>query len=595
MCAARSSTTAAESEKSLAAAHRALAYWRQHDYQCPNWWYNQIGVPKILGTIALLLDKDLTAEERDYITGTVLPRSKVGSMTGQNRVWLAANGAMLAALLGDETLMHQATGVIQEELRPGNGEGIQPDWSFQQHGPQQQFGNYGMAYAVEMSRWATVLRGTPWVFSDAKVEILRDYLLAGENWVVWRGMMDVSACGRQLFPDSPASKAGVVGGTMRVMTVADAGHAEYSSFVARNQNAATNDLIGNNYFWRSDYLVQRGANSMTTLKMSSNRVIGGETVNNENLSGLLMADGATFFYRSGHEYDDIFPVWDWRMIPGVTSSLGDSSLRWPAADLKKGAGFVGDVSDGTNGCAAMDFHRVDLRAKKSWFFFGDTVVCLGADINSTGDQLVVTTINQCLLKTTVTVQRASKQESINSTNQNLAGAEWVEQDGVRYTPLESEVLSASAASHIGNWHKVFDSPATPEADVHKNIFTLCIAHGNHVNGASYAYSVAPGEEAGSLQLKALSNTGKVQAVKAGDGKSGWLGAVFWTADSTDLDGNMIKVDAPCLMLMDASRVIVSDPTQKLETLRMEIGGKSAIVKLPQGGDAGKSVEVLELR
>ena len=111
---------------------------------------------------------------------------------------------------------------------------------------------------------------------------------------------------------------------------------------------------------------------MTTLKMSSNRVIGGETVNNENLSGLHLADGATFFYRNGHEYDDIFPAWDWRIIPGVTSSLGNVSLRWPVADLKRGSGFVGGVSDGVNGYAAMDFHCDNPRAKKSWFFFGDT-------------------------------------------------------------------------------------------------------------------------------------------------------------------------------------------------------------------------------
>ena len=51
------------------------------------------------------------------------------------------------------------------------------------------------------------------------------------------------------------------------------------------------------------------------------------------------------------------------MIPGVACSLDDGSLRWPTADLKTGAAFVGGATDGTNACAAMDFHRDDLRVK----------------------------------------------------------------------------------------------------------------------------------------------------------------------------------------------------------------------------------------
>ena len=98
----------------------------------------------------------------------------------------------------------------------------------------------------------------------------------------WRGGMDVSACGRQIFPNSPWSKAGVVRGTMRAMAVADASHARgYLAFIKHNQEPAANDLVGDRYFWRSDYLIHRRAEYKVTLKMSSNCVIGGETVNSE--------------------------------------------------------------------------------------------------------------------------------------------------------------------------------------------------------------------------------------------------------------------------------------------------------------------------
>lgn len=592
VCGRRAAAPAATKAQCLAAAHRALAYWIPQDFRCPNWWYNEIGIPKLLGNIALLLNQELTADERHYITRTVLPRAKVGGMTGQNRVWLAANGVILAALQADEALMRRATEVIQEELRTGTGEGIQADWSFHQHGPQQQFGNYGMAYAVEMSRWITVLRGTPWAFSEAKVELLRNYLLAGENWVIWRGMMDVSACGRQLFPNSPWSNAGVVLGAMRTMSIADAPYAdEYRAFVNRNQSAAVNDLIGTRFFWRSDYLIHRRADWMASLKMSSRRVIGGETVNHENLSGLHLADGATLFYRSGHEYDDIFPVWDWRMIPGVTCQPGEASLSWPEPDLKSGAEFVGGVSDGTNGCAAMNFHRAGLRAQKAWFFAGDVMVCLGSNIHATGAQPVVTTLNQCLLKTAVIVQRAGHREALHGTNQNLAGADWVEHDGLRYSPLGAETWMASAAGRTGNWHQVFDSPATPKANLTRDVFTLWIAHGKQPAGAGYAYAVTPAEGAGHPPLKVLANTAQLQAVKVGAGKSEWLGAVFWSAGGAELDGIKITVSAPCLLLVDATQVWVSDPTQNLTAVRLTLGDQSVLVNLPKACDAGKTVLV----
>ena len=223
---------------------------------------------------------------------------------------------MRAALLHDDELMKKAAGVIAEEVRVTTGEGIEPDWSFHQHGAQQQFGNYGSAFAVELTKWAAVLRGTPFAMPEEKLAILRNYLLQGQNWVTWNGAMDISSCGRQLFPDSQVKKAAAIRGVMKSMASIDTSNAnEYLAFAARNSAQGTNDLVGTRMFWRSDYLIARHSNWAVTLKMSSNRVIGGETVNSENLSGIHLADGATFTYRTGREYENIFPVWNWRLIP----------------------------------------------------------------------------------------------------------------------------------------------------------------------------------------------------------------------------------------------------------------------------------------
>lgn len=575
----RPDTPDAERANCVTGVYRAMTYWITHDLQCPNWWYNEIGVPKIVGTIAILLGDDLAPGERAYVTDTVLPRSKVGAMTGQNRVWLAANGVMRGVLRDDAELVRVAANVIQDELRVSAGEGIQRDWSFHQHGPQQQFGTYGLAFAVEMARWATILRDTPFALPPEKLAIVRGYLLEGQSWVTWRGTMDVSACGRQLFPGMPRSKAAVLRGVMRTMALVDSAHSKsYES---------NDDLVGNRYFWRSDYMIHRRPGVAFSLKMSSSRVIGGETVNNENLSGLLLADGATYVYRDGREYEDIFPVWDWRKIPGVTAAQADGPLRWPKkVDLSKSASLVGGVSDGVNGCAAMDFRADDLRAKKAWIFVGDAVVCLGIDITSTTRTApLLTTINQCLLRGPVTIRQAGKSSPFKDSFRKFFEAEWVEHDGIRYVFPEHQAITVAAETHTGNWKRVFDTPGTPTADVSKELFTLCVDHrsDNH-----YAYFIVPSSAGDDLRVTILSNTALIQAAKVND----VTGAVFWTAGQANVDGIALHVDQPCVLIIDSGgRVTVADPTQKLKSIRLTVGTATHDVELPQGEHAGSSVSV----
>ena len=63
-------------------------------------------------------------------------------MTGQNKVWLAGNVMMRALLQNDAGLVKMARDTIVSEIVTGKVEGIKDDWSFHQHGAQQQFGNY---------------------------------------------------------------------------------------------------------------------------------------------------------------------------------------------------------------------------------------------------------------------------------------------------------------------------------------------------------------------------------------------------------------------------------------------------------------------
>ena len=46
------------------AIHASLNYWLANDFQNPNWWFNEIGVPRALAPILLMLDDELTDEQR---------------------------------------------------------------------------------------------------------------------------------------------------------------------------------------------------------------------------------------------------------------------------------------------------------------------------------------------------------------------------------------------------------------------------------------------------------------------------------------------------------------------------------------------------
>lgn len=487
-------------------------------------------------------------------------------------------------------LVHNAADVIWSELRVGLGEGIQPDDSFHQHGPQLQFGNYGLAFAVEMCRWAVVLRDSPVALPQAKLTILRDYLLGGQNWVTWRGVMDISSCGRQLFPHGPASRANSILAVMSTLPAVDPTHADaYREFVRRNDDReAQNDLQGFRYFWCSDYAVSRGSDLFFTVRMHSPRTVGGESLNGENLLGALLSDGAMFTYRTSNEYTEIFPVWDWRNIPGITSVQSATPPPWthrakaPPPNASTGA-FTGGVSDGHDGCVAMDFSRDSLHAKKAWFFASDQVVCLGTAIRCDANPAVQTTIDQCLLhgpvKRSTTEQTLTGQQTLS-----LHAGDAIEHNGIRYTALADARWAIAAEPRTGEWSSVFKNPSTPPGTVTEPALTLSIPHGRQPHDASYAYAVA---SPSAPLMHVVSNTEALQAVADTDGN---VSAVFWTAGSVPTAAGVVSTDAQCTVRIDlqTKMIFIADPTQKLPSIRVGVGNATMPVTLPKGPLAGSS-------
>ena len=186
--------------------HQGMRYWNDGKFVCRNWWYNQIGVPRILGILYLLMEDEMS---KDELTAAIqyMKNSKFG-MTGQNSAWLAENVLVRALLEKNEPLLLEARDYILRELVVSqDGEGVRPDMSFHQHGPQQQFGNYGLSYANTQAYWARIFKATVYEVGREQLDILHHYLVDGLQGTCWKGYMDIGSCGRQAVRNAQKTKA----------------------------------------------------------------------------------------------------------------------------------------------------------------------------------------------------------------------------------------------------------------------------------------------------------------------------------------------------------------------------------------------------
>ncbi len=446
----------------LAAAHRSLGFWIKNNFKNPNWWWNDIGVPSLMGQIGLLLDKDLTGTERAFIR-KVLSRCRLGSMTGQNRAWVARNYLSRALLDDSEADFRAALEVILSEVRLAPGEGIQSDGNFHQHGHQPQLGNYGLSFLVEQTAYSHLLMGTPYAYPPEKRELIH-FLAEGYQWALWKDRLDVAALGRQLFPNVARQKGRAILSALR--TLEEDGWKRPAS------------PIGFKHFDRSAYAVYRTKSWMASVRASTAKIIGVETiVNEDNTKGQCMADGALCVYVTGGEYDDVFPLWsDWRMIPGVTGYLGKPVVR---NDGRNQANDIVSRSTPTGGTFEFTFCREGLTAHKKWTFTPTAILCEGSGISAQDKSYAVATcVEEALAAPNARVVYQKPTESC------------FENGSIRYiVEAPPEQIRFAVEDRHGDFRAFMQSmPPTPRSG---RIFSLRILHGRAPHGASYRYRVLP--------------------------------------------------------------------------------------------------------
>lgn len=477
--------------------HKSISFWGKTMPKCPNWWHNDIGVPKKMIAAMLCIREELS-EDEIAVGLKVLERSAFGK-TGQNKVWLAGNQLMKGLLIDDETLVLKAKDVIAEEIFMTDEEGIQEDYSFHQHGPQMQFGNYGLTFIDVMSFWCSVLYGTDYAFTAQQNELVMQLIAEGMNWTVYKGIMDHNACGRQPFMNGPAGKASSVNIALR----------QFGDMMPDQ-----GELVGGRYFHRSDYGVFRQKNWFASVRMHSRRTIGYEYTNRENQHAHFSADAALMFMQDGEEYKNIQAIWDWRKLPGVTAYEDGNQVPLSAVtDIMEGRLYVSNDTEAVNGYAsdkclvtALDLRRDGMSGKKVVVCFDDCIVAIGAGLGCSlpGVSQLTTALDQT-----------------HYFGGEKMGQNWVYHNDRGYVTLDGASLCLSTQLQQGSWYDIDNT--LPVKQDSGRVFKLWVQHDVSSMNNTYAYVILPYASAGKVArwakrptVKIVENTVERQIIQYGD-------------------------------------------------------------------------------
>ena len=605
----------------------AFNHWLDHDYICDNWWWNQIGTPRSLVRVMLIMDEELTTEQK----------SKAAPIVG--RAHLNASGARpsgdrikIAGILAKHLLFKRETAefdrvikVIEEEVKFAIGRGMQHDYSF--HHRRDGVNNtlsYGLGYAATFAEWVAYVACTNYAFSQEKQQQLTDYYLDGICKMMVHGRFpDPGAKNRSISREGALKPRGTT--TIDNLLKTSRYRNKELALIARiRKGQAKPSLTHNTFFWHCDYYSHQRPKYFTSVRMFSSRNHNMEQpYNSEGLMNHHLGDGANFISRTGDEYSNIAPVLDWQKIPGTT--VVQKPVLPPSKEIQKRGltDFVGAVTDGQYGAVAFDFKSPHdpLEAKKGYFFFDHEYVCLGAGITSSSQHPVATTLNQCLLRGDVVVHHGNRRSVLGQGRRGLDDVRYVYHDGVAYFFPKPVKVNVSNQPASGSWYKINHQSDSPKNTISRNIFKLWLDHSPQPQKAAYQYIVIPSITERGLsaclshcEIEIITNSPNIQAVRH-TGLNIYQ-VIFYHLGGIQLSDKLkLTVASPAIVMIKTQgdrvqEITVSDPSRKQDKLHLSVtsqihqagknykaiwnqqtGSTDITIDLPQTVYAGKSVIV----
>jgi chondroitin AC lyase len=614
--------------------HSALDFWLKNDFICQNWWWNQIGTPDHMVQLLLIMDEDIAPSQR--------PKAEEIAVRANLGAWGARPGGDLIKIAGiygkfalykkDIEILDSVVQTMAREImfardrnHPTDLRGLQVDYSFQ-HRDDRVIStlSYGLGYASSFAEWAEKLADTKFRFPEPAIQMLIDFYLDGICKTMVYGKYDDPGAKNRGITRKGALGAASTGLPEKLLKASNYRKDELETIVKVRNGSPKHNMASNQYYYHSTYFSHQRPHYFTSVRMYASRNHSMEIAyNSEGLKNHHYADGSNFISRTGKEYFDIFPVFDWQKVPGTTV-VQKPNLHPANLVQRKGlTEFVGAVSDGLYGAAAFDFKSPldSVKARKAYFLFDNEIVNLGAGIQSSADYPVATTINQSLLKSNVMVMQNNNRQTLSKGNHEIGNVAWVYHDSIAYIfPSPKHVILQNTEA-TGSWRSINRQAIYTDEPVTLEVFKFWLDHGIKPQNVTYEYIVVPGIAVSDIEkyrsssgIVILANTPDVQAVYHSDLQMGQM--AFYKAGEIKMTNDIqVAIDKPALVMVAADgalvkKITVADPTGKLKSIQLAVSSRIQVkgdfynsvwnqekgyseifIELPKNEYAGKSVVI----
>lgn len=326
------------------------------------------------------------------------------------------------------------------------------------------------------------------------------------------------------------------------------------------------------------YMIHRKDNWMLSVKGFSKYVWDYESDNGYKM-GRYNGYGSTFIFTDDNNSDDLDfnSGWNWTRWPGTTTiAVSNDELikKYKQSRNFSNDAFLGGVSNGNNGVYSMSMQDrtfdKSFKAKKSWFCFGDEIVCLGSgienadkvnDTQTTLFQTPANSQNQPLYTSFENGKAAAFPSAFNGAD---GKSEWI-------LDTASNGYIIPNSSELKVEYNVQESvDLSGKRKTSGNYATAYFNHGKAPENANYQYVIVPQTTVQELEQKTADLSYEVvkqddfaHIVNYKDGQK--IGYSVFNSETDDFKVGALKsVSAPCVVMEEKNSpsemyLTVSDP------------------------------------
>ncbi|HDI0295215.1 TPA: polysaccharide lyase 8 family protein [Staphylococcus aureus] len=570
-----------------------------------NWWDYEIGTPKSLTNTLILLNGDISSDEKKKYTApikTFAPKSdeilssvgKAEPAKGGNLVDIAKVKLLESIIEEDKDMtknsidsFNKVFTYVQSNSTGKERNGFYKDGSYIDHQDVPYTGAYGVVLLEGISQMMPMIKETPFKETSQNDTILKSWIDDGFMPLIYKGeMMDLSR-GRAISRENETSHSASVTVMKSLLRLSDAMD---ESTKAKYKKIVKTSVKSDSSYKQNDYLSSYSdiskmkalmedstlsTNDLTQqlkiyndmdrvtyhnkdldfafgLSMTSKNVARYESINNENLKGWHTGAGMSYLYNSDvkHYRDNFWATADMKRLAGTTTLDNEE----PKENKNSDKTFVGGTKfDDQHASIGMEFENQDktLTAKKSYFILNDKIVFLGTGIKNTDSSMNPVTTIENRKANGYTLYTDDKQTT-NSDNQETNSVFLESTDtkkNIGYHFLNKSKINVKKESHTGKWSEINKSQKTE--DKKDEYYEVTQKHSNSDN--KYGYVLYP-----SLSKDVFkSKTSQVTVVKQDDdfhvvkdNESVWAGVNYSDSAKTfEINGTKVEVKAKGMFIL----------------------------------------------